>query len=187
MSPVRNTHELRIKAVGQFCNDLPCLRVTLDGRTVHDGAVEELDLRIELPRTACVLTLEHYDKRFGENRRWDTRTENGAIVQDRLVVLQDISLDGISMMQSLHKLKFHQRPASGEPIIDDVRFTGTFNFNGNVSIDMSPNPMNWLIDLLFKQDHKDISYFSDYSKLFHYERERKLIEEIKGMMDGIEF
>ena len=185
MSPVRNTHELRIKAVGQFCNDLPRLRVTLDGKVVHDGTVEKLDLLIELPRTACVLTLEHYDKRFGENRRWDTRSENDAIVQDRLIALQDISLDGISMMQSLHKLKFHQNPVSGEPIIGDAEFLGTFNFNGSVNFDMSPNPMNWLINLLHKQELKDVSYFSDYSKLYHYENERKLIAEIGSVIDEI--
>lgn len=182
---MRNTHELRIKAAGHFCNDLPRLRITLDGSVVHDGSVEDLDLQFEISRTACVLVLEHYDKRFGESRRWDTKSVDGEIVQDRKIVLHELSLDGISMMNSLHRLTFTQIPAISEPLIGAMNFSGTFNFNGEVRLDMSPSPINWLINLLHKQELKDISYFSDYSKLFHYENERRLIADIGTMLDDL--
>lgn len=182
---MRESHEFRIKAAGQFCNDLPRLRITLDGSVVHDGSVGDMDLQFEIPRTACVLVLEHYDKRFGENRRWDTKSVNSEIVQDRKIVLHELSLDGISTMNSLHRLQFNQKPVTGEPIIGDANFSGTFNFNGTVRLDMSPSPMNWLINLLHKQELKDISYFSDYSRLFHYENERRLIAEIGTILDDL--
>jgi len=176
-------HILQITLIGNHCNDWPSFFVSCNCITIFDCTIRNTVLNIPLQSNSNQVILEHRHKSFGKDHKWDTKSKDGKIVSDRYVTIGSISLNEINIMPALHKLKFEQSAVEGEPTIGIIPFNGTFNFNGKVILDINPSPMIWLTNLLHKQDLKEVSYFSDYSKLFHYERDKELIAEIERMLD----
>ena len=171
-------HTLIIKLHGEFCNEYPKLLLKVNDRVLfNDYIVNNI---FEIPIVSdTVLYLEHYEKCFGKNHKWDTKTQNGIIIQDKKIVIDDILLNDLSFKSSLNKFKFIQNPLDKEPLIQFNNWNGVFNFNGSVTITINGNPFSWLTNLLYKKEISNLSYFSNHSKLFHYEEELILIEEIE--------
>lgn len=153
---------------------------------VYDDSVRDITLDLSLTSAHNVVKLIHHGKRFGQDHIWDTKTVDGIIVQDRRMQLVEFNIDGIDMMPSLPKLAFVQERTLGEPLLDPMVWSGRFDFNGSVVMDMSPTPMNWAIDMLRKRPRSYATYFSDHSRLFHHDEDVKLIAEIRSMLEGLD-
>ena len=175
---------LQIHLRGHHCNLWPLLDISLNGVSVHTGEVND-ELRLDLPLldNSNILMMRHYGKRFGQNRIWDTKSIDGHITQDRKIEIISIKIDGIDFRDKLHGMAFNQEAVNGEPAIS-AEWDGNFNFNGSVAISITPTPLNWLINLRFKKPRNDsISYFSDHTKLFHYEDDLILIAKIEALLE----
>jgi len=158
--------------------------ITLNDRCYHKGEISgDLKLDIPLEKGRNLLGMEHYGKRFGEGRIWDTKSRDGVIFEDRRVEVLSIAIDGIGFRDKLHGMIYKQKAVLGEPVAPS-QWDGNFNFNGSLSLDISPTPLNWLINLRLKQARNPgISYFSDHTKLFHYEDDLALIDELEKMLE----
>ena len=177
-------NRLQIHLRGHLCNRWPMLDITLNDRCYHRGEISgDLNLDIPLREGRNLLAMEHYGKRFGEGRVWDTKSRDGAIVEDRRIEVLSITIDGIDFRDKLHGMIYTQKPVTGEPTAP-LQWDGNFNFNGIVLLDIDPTPLNWLINLRLKQvRNPGISYFSDHTKLFHYEDDLALISEIESLLE----
>ena len=174
---------MQIHLKAHCCNHWPLLDVTLNDKLLQSGEISD-ELHLNFPLNGRnQLVLRHYGKRFGEGRIWDTKSKDGIIIEDRKIEVLSISVDGIDFRDKLHTITFNQEPVSGEPLAQQV-WDGNFNFNGYILIDMQPTPLNWLINLRLKQARNlGISYFSDHTKLFHYEDDIALINELEKMLE----
>lgn len=170
-------HTLKLHLQGEFCNDYPNLSIKVDGNLFYDGAINNNKFEIPLSNNTTIV-LTHYGKCFGKNRRWDTVVQDGNIIADRKILIKQILVDDIDISLGLKKLSFVQNPTDQEPI-QPTLWNGIFSFNGSVTLDISPTPLSWVTNLLYKVDETNLSYFSNYSKLFHYEEELQLIDEIE--------
>jgi hypothetical protein len=159
------------------------LDISLNGESLRSGTLAgDEHIGIDLVDGSNLLVLRHHSKRFGEGRIWDTKSKDGIILEDRRIELRSIAIDGIEFKDKLHKFRFEQEPVPGEPKAPQD-WEGDFNFNGAVSLDISPTPLNWLINLRLKQPRNhSISYFSDHTKLFHYEDDLELIQAIEDLL-----
>lgn len=180
-------NRLQIHLKGHYCNFWPLLDISLNGVSIHAGEIkDELTLDLPLLDNANELIMRHYGKRFGQDRIWDTKSIGGHITQDRRIEIISIKIDGIDFRDKLHGMAFNQEAVCGEPVAS-ISWDGNFNFNGSVSISISPTPLNWLINLRLKKPRNDsISYFSDHTKLFHYEDDLTLIAEIEALLEDMQ-
>lgn len=128
--------ELKIKAIGS--NGDPLVRISFNDVVAFDdrwhGAVNKQFL---LPLAANNrLLIEHYGKRFGENRIWDQHE----------FILQELWLDDVpisKLWQSGKKLYYHK----GEVLPDDVGPVDmVFGFNGSFEIEFTAPVYDWIID-----------------------------------------
>jgi hypothetical protein len=177
-------NRLQIHLRAHHCNLWPLFDVKLNDDFLHSGEVRDsLILSANLNGGPNILFMRHHSKRFGQGRMWDTISKDGQITQDRKIEIISISIDGIDFRDKLHKINFDQEPVPNEPSAPSY-WDGCFNFNGSVSIIMDPSPLNWLINLRLKQDRNDnLSYFSDHTKLYHYEEDLALISEIESLLE----
>lgn len=178
-------NELSLEFQGHFCNAWPSLQIVANDQIIHDAQIQTLALTIPLVDDANEIVIRHHSKRFGQARIWDTIAKNGVILHDRRIELIAFSLDGVDLMPILPKLEFVQERQDQEPTVGTCTWTGRLDFNGAVTILISPSPMNWAIDMLHKKPQTYASYFSDHTRLFHHEQDRKLISEIRAMLDDI--
>ena len=60
-------------------------------------------IKVDLPtQNNNSLVLEHYGKYFGENKRWDTKSENGKIEQDRAVKVCQLEFNDVDIKKHLY-------------------------------------------------------------------------------------
>jgi hypothetical protein len=180
-------NRLQIHLRAHHCNLWPLLDIELNNVSVHAGEIKQ-DLMLDLPLLEMdnLLIIRHHGKRFGKDRILDTRSIDGQITEDRRIEILSIAIDGIDFRDKLHGISFKQEAVIGEPNAPSD-WDGNFNFNGSVTISMSSTPLNWLINLRLKKPRNDnISYFSDHTKLFHYEDELKLIAEIEELLEEMQ-
>lgn len=178
-------HILKINTIGTFCNEYPKCLITLNNQTFYDGYINDNVFQIPLSEEFNSIVITHYDKHFGKNRRWDTKTQNNQITADRKIVIVDMLIDDISFKTAFNKFNFIQAPQDKEPIVESQTWDGNFNFNGHVKFEITPTPLSWITNLLYKKPIENISYFSNHSKLFHYEEELALIEELEGLLKNV--
>ena len=178
---------IEIKCTGNFCNTWPNLIIELNKNKIYDGFVEgEETINIEhddkeLLQKGNVFVIGMNNKRFGGNRIWDTISKNNKIIKDKTIVLHSVSLDGVDCM-SLFKNKFYVKRADKQPTYfpDVVESVNTMNYNGYFTFGLDLPLYNSLINNKFKIPiDKDKSYFSNYTKVFHYDEEISIINSIK--------
>ena len=128
--------ELRIKAIGS--NGNPLVRVSVNDMVAFDDRWYGSDTKTFLLSLGQKnrLLIEHYGKRFGENRIWDQHE----------FILQEIWLDDVpisKLWQSGKKLYFH----NGKTIPDDLGPVDmVFGFNGSFEIEFTAPVYDWIID-----------------------------------------
>lgn len=189
--PKLKTVYITVKLIGYYCNEWPCLKILLNNNILFDGEIVDtvtLNFKAE-ELSSNQLKFVHYGKRFGENNIWDV-TESS----DRLIVLKDVLLNDVSIgSDTIHKLKFYTDWSSKQLSDSDAEFikkysiidysTGRMPFNGSINLNFCTPVYNWIIDQRFKKSHVGSNaYFSNFSDNWHYDKDIKLIEEIKELM-----
>lgn len=183
---------LEIDLRGHFCNEWPMLEILHDGECIFDGQVQSekiLIFDLDCKSSRSTLLFKHKGKRFGEGGIWDTNQSG----QDRYIEISDIKFDKVSIgPQIMGKLWFDTEWSDTQKLSLDQEFTQTYshflchgkmNFNGIINLTFDLPVYNWLIINKYKTDTiENISYFSQYQKNWHYEEDRELIKEIKGLM-----
>ncbi len=130
--------------------------------------------------TSNSLIIQHYDKKFGENGQWDTRSDQGQITHDRAVQLLGLSLDQVDVTKYV---------VDNCPLITvDNRqvYTDYWGFNGTVSLNFDSPVYDWIICHIVKPKTKDLDTLSiDTSRnnLFNYSQDLVEIQAIETLLD----
>lgn len=164
-----------IRTVISGLKDPAKCKIVVNNNTVYDDYIFGNDVvhNFIVPSLPVnTLSIEHYDKKFGENRRWD---------QQELVV-HDVMLDDVSIKpvwQKGTKEYFHQ----GNVIKDEVGMADMiFGFNGKYSLEFTSPVYDWIIT-----NRKKIysSSRDKVSSVDYYNREYTNVAEIERMIASI--
>jgi hypothetical protein len=183
--------KIDIEVCGTFCNTWPNLIVELNDEKIHDHTIEgEQSISMEvdnLIQKNNKIFVGMNNKSFGKNKIWDTETHNNEIKKDKTIRVLSIKLDGVEC-KDLFDNKFHVKRSDKQPTYfpDVVESVDTMNYNGYFGFSFDLPLYNSLISKKFKKESDDaVSYFSNYTKVFHYEGEKKIINEVKKHLRNI--
>jgi hypothetical protein len=183
--------KISVKAIGTFCNTWPNLVIEINNQKIYDGLLEGAqDIELyhdDLLKKGNMFVIGMNNKSFGKNRIWDTKSENNKIIEDKSIKIQSLKLEGVEC-KDLFGNKFHVRRVDKQPSYfpDQVEAVDTMNYNGYFCFGFDLPLYNFLINKKFKKATKKISYFSNYTKVFHYEHEEKIIREIEKNLKEID-
>ena len=85
--------------------------------------------------------------------------------------------------------KFYVKRSDKQPTYfpDVVESVDTMNYNGYFAFSFDLPLYNSLISKKFKKEaDSNVSYFSNYTKVFHYDGEKKIINKIKKHLRDID-
>ena len=143
-------------------NGFPKLKVLWKKQTVWQKDIDkegnqliEFDIPNNLPG---VLEIVHY----GKNMKRDTLIENNHIIQDKAVILNEISIDHITLKNELFLFNFI---TENNKIIAKNNYIG---FNGSFQIDINSTDLyTWYIDNNYKLFNSlDFDYESFKKEIF---------------------
>ena len=128
------------------------------------------------------------NKSFGKKGIWDTKTKNNKIIKDKKLTIKSIKLDDVECI-TLTNNTFYVKRVDKQPTYfpDKVESQGMMNYNGYFTFSFDLPLYNSLINQKFKKpmDNK-ISYFSNFTKVFHYEEEKEVIDDIYNILKEID-
>lgn len=180
-----NSDAIEINLTGLWCNNWPKLKVSLNGKTYFDDyVVGDVNLKLTAPLLEKnTLILEHYDKQFGENGIWDTKLDNGTIVQDRAVRLVSLSLGEVDITKYMQQKR---------PLIKNNKESVPglyYGFNGCVTLEFESPIYSWIIDNVVKPELQSgpnfnhPSVINSESNIFEYDHDLNEIKEIEDILD----
>lgn len=177
---------------GTFCNTWPNLVVEINKQEIFSGKIEnEQSIQLQfnqLQNTGNRFVIGMNNKSFGENGVWDTKIKDNKIIQDKTLSVESIRLDDVECKSLLHNT-FYVHRVKGQPTYfpDKVNSAGMMNYNGYFTFSFDLPLYNSLINQKYKQPvDKDISYFSNYTKVFHYEEEIEVINKIYDVLKEVD-
>ena len=178
---------LEIKVKSSYCNRWPQLTVTFNDNDIFSkDIIEKENIVLKLNhQSKNTLKIGLSNKSFGTDNVWDTQTDHdGNIIADLNLILEDVLVDDVSIIDILVKNMYFVDNTSGQPIQNEKIFSaGTINFNGFFSFEYSLPLLNSIINQKFKVPlDSSISYFSNYTKTFHYEDDLRIIKEIESIL-----
>lgn len=179
---------LTIKIIPFYCNQWPELTVQFNDKNIFCKNISEeqtIDLILN-HQSENRLKIGLSNKRFGIENIWDTQTDqDGNIISDLKLILVDVLIDGISIIDILLKNMYHTNNTSGQPQNNKKIYSdGNINFNGFFEFKYSLPLLNSIINQKFKIPvDNNVSYFSNYTKAFHYDNDLKIIEEIEEILN----
>ena len=184
--------KIDIEALGTFCNSWPNMIVEINGETIFDGEIQNtrsiaLEYGKILPK-ANKIVVGMNNKSFGKDNVWDTKIKNNRIEEDKTIKIKSLKLEGVEC-KDLFDNKFNVKRTDRQPSYfpDVVDSVDVMNYNGYFGFGFDLPLYNSIIKMKFKRDHSDeVSYFSNYTKVFHYDGEEKIIQEIKGNLREID-
>tara|TARA_Y100000385_G_C12856463_1_gene535362 strand:- start:14 stop:592 length:579 start_codon:yes stop_codon:yes gene_type:complete len=185
--------KINVELVGTFCNNWPNLIIEVNKNKIYDAVIEgEQNISIEynnadLLQEGNTFVIGMNNKRFGGNNQWDTKSQGNEIIEDKTIQLKSTKLDGVDCMM-LFNNKFYVKPVERQPSYfpDVVESVGTMNYNGYFTFGFDMPLYNSLINKKYKRAmDQDVSYFSNYTKVFHYDEEIAMINSIKGILDKV--
>jgi hypothetical protein len=191
LTPETQVH-LQIELEGHFCNHWPLAKISVNDQVLYDGPVIDSSkhiYQVDVGKNNH-LVIQHYGKRFGDDNIYDCRDDQS---QDCVLEIKDIKFNNVSIGQELmSKLDFETQwtPAQLSNLtpefLQDLSKINcanrTMNFNSLFKISFETPILNWLTIAKYKIEAKQHAYFSNYSLLWHYEEDLKLIEEIKSLI-----
>ena len=185
-----NLVKLELDVTGHYFNKWPDLRICCNNNIVLDSKIEG-DQKIILELECCktnFLQIVHYNKSFGDNGVWHTDGTNECWLQ-----LNDIKFNDVTVGQKfINELELTTHWTTNQKSMHDLDFIsrysrfcndGKFTFNGEVTFHFELPIYNWLIIKKYKVPEIKTSYFSNASKLWHYEEQLETLEEIKKIMN----
>ena len=185
--------KINVELVGTFCNSWPNLIIEINKNKIYDAVIEgEQNIDIEyndadLLHEGNTFVIGMNNKKFGENNQWDTKSQNNEIVEDKTIQIKSTKLNGVDCMM-LFNNKLYVKPVGKQPSYfpDVVESIGTINYNGYFTFGFDMPLYNYLINKKYKRTmDQDVSYFSNYTKVFHYDEEIEIINSIKGILDKV--
>jgi len=184
--------KIDIEVIGTFCNNWPNLIVEINNKKVYDSKVknkETITLEFEdLITKGNKFVIGMVNKRFGRNSIWDTKSENNKIIEDQTIRIVSLKLNDVECKQ-LFSDKFYVKRTDRQPSYfpDILESQDIMNYNGYFSFDFDLPLYNSLINKKFKvKADNNISYFSNYTKVFHYEEEKKMISSINDILKEVD-
>lgn len=164
-----------LKTVISGLHDKAKCRIVVNNNCVYDDFIfgDKVEHTFTLPLLKTnTLSVEHYDKKFGENRRWDKQE---LVVHD--IILDDVSIKRV--WQQGHKEYYHQGVVIEDPVgMADMMF----GFNGKYSLEFTSPVYDWII----VNRKKIYSPFRDkISSVDYHNREYNNVEEIERMIASI--
>lgn len=191
LTPETQVH-LQIELEGHFCNHWPLAKISVNDQVLYDGPVinsSKYVYQVGVEKNNH-LVIQHYGKRFGDDNIYDCSNDQS---QDCVLEIKDIKFNNVSIGQELmSKLDFETqwtpaqlRDLTPEFMQDLSKINcahGLMNFNSVFKLQFETPILNWLTIAKYKIEAKQHAYFSNYSLLWHYEEDLKLIEEIKSLI-----
>jgi len=184
--------KIDIELVATYCNTWPTLVLEINNDKVfYDTVKNRQNISLEykdLKQQGNRLVIGMTNKSFGGSGIWDTVSKNNVIVEDKTIEIVNLKLDDVDC-KDLFRNRFYVRRTDKQPSYfpDVVESTGVMNYNGYFAFDFDLPLYNSIINKKYKQDaNKDISYFSNYTKVFHYEDEIKVINEINNILKEVD-
>lgn len=174
--------QLRINA--NWCYHWPYIKICFNDSVVFDSEIDQsIDVAFDVDDILDnnQLTINHYGKRSGENKIWDTKVDaNGSIVNDCTFQIVELSINGIPF----NEIAFKKYLFKNNQNYDNIYLNSIVGFNGEFNISIPKDLYSWLTIIKFKHDIvSDGEQFSNSSQLFHYEEDVKLIRELKTLLD----
>ena len=184
--------KLALKLKSTNCNGWPNLIIEFNKKKIIEKIIEkESTLEVELNnvlKTNNQLIIGMNNKSFGRKGVWDTKTKDNKIIADKTLTVTSCKLDDVETKDLIIKNKFHIKLVDKQPSYYPtiVPSNGIMNYNGYFFVNFSLPLYNDLTNQKFKGevDH-DKSYFSNYTKVFHYNDEQKIISEIESVLNNI--
>ena len=184
--------KLTLELESTNCNGWPNLIIEFNNKKILEKIIEkESTLEVELDnvlKTNNQLIIGMNNKSFGRKGIWDTKTKDNKIIADKTLTVTSCKLDDVETKDLLIKNKFHIKLVDKQPSYYPtiVPSQGIMNYNGYFFISFSLPVYNDLTNQKFKKqvDHEK-SYFSNYTKVFHYDEEQKIISEIESILNNI--
>lgn len=186
--------KINVELVGTFCNSWPNLIIEINKNKIYDAVIEgEQHIQIDYEDTDLLgegntFVIGMNNKRFGNNNQWDTKSKNNKIVEDKTIQVKSVKLDGVECMM-LFNNKFFVKTVGQQPSYfpDVVESIGTMNYNGYFTFSFDMPLYKSLINKKYKREmNKDLSYFSNYTKVFHYDEEIEIINSIKEILHKVD-
>jgi|TARA_Y100000310_G_C20352872_1_gene655233 hypothetical protein len=184
--------KLNLKLEATDCNGWPNLIIEFNNKKILEKIIEkESTLEVELDnvlKSNNQLIIGMNNKSFGRKGIWDTKTEDNKIIKDKTLIITSCKLNDVETKDLLIKNKFRVRLVDKQPSYYPtiIPSQGIMNYNGYFFINFSLPLYNNLTNQKFKRqiDH-DKSYFSNYTKVFHYDEEQKIISELESILNNI--
>jgi hypothetical protein len=184
--------KLDIKIRGTFCNSWPRLVIEFNNKKIFREEIQN-DQKLSIILDGVqdndnLLILGMDNKSFGTNGVWDTRIINNVVAEDKKIIIDSLKLNDIEC-KDLFKQKFYVKRTGKQPSYfpDVVNSYSTMNYNGYFKFNFSLPLYNDLINQKYKKPiDQNKSYFSNYTKTFHYEGEKKIINEISNLLKEID-
>lgn len=184
--------KIDIEVIGTHCNTWPTLVLEINNDKVYCDTVksrQKISLEYKsLKQQGNKLVIGMTNKSFGGNGVWDTVSKNNVIIEDKTIEILSLKLDDVDC-KDLFKNRFYVKRTDKQPSYfpDVIESIGVMNYNGYFSFDFDLPLYASIINKKFKQDtNKDLSYFSNYTKVFHYEEEIKVINEINAILKEVD-
>lgn len=173
---------LHIKS--KWCNHWPYIKISFNDTVVFDSEINEsTDISVNFDNILDVnqLVISHYGKRSGENKIWDTKIDaNGNIINDCTFQITKFAINNILF----NEIAFKKYRLESNQNYDNIYLNSIIGFNGEFNITIPRDIYSWLTIIKFKRDIvNDDEQFSNTSQLFHYEKDIKLIQELKTLLD----
>jgi len=179
LTELPSTMNLTLNMQGSFCNGWPILTITQDENKYDHTIEEHTSVSMDLDNRPFRLGM--YNKSFGNNHRWDTKTDqSGNILEDKFIKFTDILIDDVSVLHLLTKIDYNSKEQGCHIVHDScLRFNGYWNFP------IGDNPYDWIIDTIYQQtnEYRDTSYFSDYTIINNYAEHYPYIRKIRNILD----
>ncbi len=184
--------KIEIHTEATFCNSWPNLVVEVNNQKIYSKQIQghniinlEFDNLIEKGNR---FVIGMNNKSFGSKGVWDTETKNNEIIADKTIVVKSIKLDDVDCMSLLQNIFYVRRVHRQQSYFPDkVESTGVMNYNGYFTFSFDLPLYNSLINLKFKKlVDNELSYFSNYTKVFHYEEEKEVINDIYDILKEID-
>ncbi len=184
--------KIKIEVIGTLCNTWPTLIVEINKNKIFENTIkgtQTIELEYDdLQSKSNAFVIGMINKKFGANGVWDTKSKNNEILEDKTIKICSLKLDDVECKE-LFGNRFYVKRADRQPTYfpDVVESQDTMNYNGYFAFTFDLPLYNSLINKKYKVPlSSEFSYFSNYTKVFHYDDERKVINSIKDTLKEID-
>jgi len=169
---------LHLNLRGECGHNWPIIKIKQNAK-VHEYEINE-HKEIDIALDNAPFTIGMYNKLFGKNRIWDTKSNsNGDIIADKIIWIDRLEINEVDVAHLLPKLSYNSIEQGFLSIYDKC-----IRFNGDWLFDIGENPYDWIIDANTKQtnEYRDTSYFSDFTIINNYSGHYYYIKKIKKIL-----